>query len=107
VLTIRIEREVTSDGEDAIFVRITDTGPGIPEEVSRNLFKAFYTTRSKGTGLGLAISRSVAQQHGGSLVIGRTGPEGTEFRFTIPVGGSNVGGPSPGSGAPAESEESE
>jgi hypothetical protein len=104
VLTIRIESQVTSDGEDAILVRIIDTGPGIPQEVSRNLFKAFYTTRSKGTGLGLAISRSVAQQHGGSLVIGRTGPEGTEFRFTIPVGRTNVSGPSEGSGAAAESE---
>jgi signal transduction histidine kinase len=90
VLTIRLERQGTTDGEDAIEVRIADTGPGIPDEVAHNLFKAFYTTRAKGTGLGLAISRSVAQQHGGSLVIARTGPEGTEFCFTIPVGEAGV-----------------
>ena len=86
VLAIHVERTQTTDGEDAVRVRIGDTGPGIPEEAAENLFKAFYTTRAKGTGLGLAISRSVAQQHGGSLVIGRSSTEGAEFHFTIPLG---------------------
>ena len=85
-------------------VRIADTGPGIPDEVSENLFKAFYTTRAKGTGLGLAISRSVAQQHGGSLVIGRSSPEGSEFHFTIPVGDANATATVTDSAAGSESE---
>ena len=94
VLTIHVEGAKTTDGEDAVRVRIADTGPGIPQEVAENLFKAFYTTRAKGTGLGLAISRSVAQQHGGSLVIGTSGPPGAEFHFTIPFGDANSQQPS-------------
>lgn len=66
---------------DALILRISDDGPGIPEEMLERVFEPFYrieSSRSRltgGTGLGLSIARDVAQAHGGSLTL-RNRPEG-------------------------------
>ncbi len=68
-----------------IEVTITDTGPGLPEDVAANLFQPFVTTKEKGMGLGLSISRSIIDNLGGRLVA-RANPEGgVIFSFTLPV----------------------
>lgn len=49
-------------------VLIADTGPGIPTDIQKKLFNAFYTTKGeKGTGLGLWISNQLVQKHGGFI----------------------------------------
>lgn len=72
--------------DDVAYVTIRDTGSGIPDEIADRIFEPFFTTRPEGMGIGLSISRTVAEQHGGSLAIRQTGPEGTEFLFTITDG---------------------
>jgi signal transduction histidine kinase len=66
-------------------IHVSDTGPGIPEAVRGRVFAAFQSAaKSGGTGLGLAISAELAEAHGGSLKVARTGPDGTTFTLTLP-----------------------
>lgn len=72
-------------------VRVTDTGPGIPEEHLPRLFERFYradTARSRddgGTGLGLAICRSVVEAHGGRIWAESEVGKGSVFTFELPA----------------------
>ena len=68
-LTIVTELLETEGPAPRVQVRFVDTGPGIPEEVLRNLFIPFFTTKRTGTGLGLAICQRIAQTHGGSISV--------------------------------------
>lgn len=69
----------------AVTIRVSDSGPGIPEEVHARLFKAFATSKRTGMGLGLSISRSIAQNHGGDLTVDPGGNgRGASFMLTLP-----------------------
>lgn len=70
-----------------LLVEVEDSGPGIPSETVRNLFKAFSTSKKTGLGLGLAISRSIAQNHGGDLLVEPGGGgRGATFVLSLPLG---------------------
>ena len=66
-------------------VRIVDNGPGIPEEVLRNVLDPFFTTKSEGTGLGLPICHNIVEQHGGKLDIKSEVGEGTTVTISLPM----------------------
>jgi two-component system sensor kinase FixL len=66
-----------------IRLSVGDTGPGIAQEVSGDLFTPFTTTRSFGMGLGLSISRSIVGAHGGQLWLDNQQGEGTLMHFTL------------------------
>ncbi|MEG3898571.1 MULTISPECIES: ATP-binding protein [unclassified Microcoleus] len=73
---------------DKITVRISDNGPGIPENVKQRLFDPFFTTKpaGKGTGLGLSIGyKIVVEKHKGSLRCESEPGRGTEFSIEIPL----------------------
>ena len=96
----RVVASVRPEGASLI-VEVSDTGPGIPPESRERIFDRFYRVRQDrgadavgqaaghaagtGAGLGLAIARWIAEAHGGSLVLARTGAEGSTFRFTMPA----------------------
>jgi PAS domain S-box-containing protein len=65
-------------------VSISDTGPGIPEEIRKRLFEPFVTNKSGGTGLGLAITKRIVIAHRGNIDVSSV-PGGTIFRVTLPV----------------------
>lgn len=73
--------------EDAVVLRVTDTGEGIAAEALPRVFEPFYTTKEsgKGTGIGLAMVREAVESWGGSVVVSSTAGEGAEFeiRFSI------------------------
>lgn len=77
---IVIKAEVKSE---AIVVRIEDSGPGLPADVSDRIFEPFFTIKPEGMGLGLSISRSIVEAHGGRLSY-IPGSEGAIFEFAFP-----------------------
>jgi len=86
VLVVRVRRaaEAHEDGRWLAF-SVADVGAGIPEEVARQLFTPFFTTKAEGMGLGLNLCRTVIEQHGGHMDFGPNPPRGTVFRFTLPM----------------------
>ncbi len=79
-LAIKIEK----DKERSIKVNVSDTGPGIPEEILKNLFTPFVSFSLKGTGLGLAISKEIIAAHYGEISV-ESFPGGTVFHITLPI----------------------
>ncbi len=82
----RIDVSVEKDGEQGV-VSVRDNGPGIPDEKRHSIFQAFMTTKSNngGTGLGLAVSQTIAEEHGGSLVLERHDGLGAWFKLRLPL----------------------
>jgi signal transduction histidine kinase len=71
--------------EDAVVIRVIDTGPGLPPRARENLFAAFQGgVRKGGTGLGLVIAAELVRGHGGKLELVRSDENGTEFRIVLP-----------------------
>jgi signal transduction histidine kinase len=82
-----------SAGEDETewWIRIGDTGPGLPPKAREHLFAAFQGgARKGGTGLGLAIAYELVRGHGGSLELARSDGEGTEFAIHLPKATSDI-----------------
>ncbi len=76
-----------SAGEDETewWIRVGDTGPGLPARAREHLFAAFQGgTRKGGTGLGLAIASELVRGHGGKLELARSDQDGTEFLIHLP-----------------------
>lgn len=70
-----------------LFIRVSDTGPGVADRHLPRIFDPFFTTKeiTKGTGLGLPIAHSIVKDHGGEIRYERT-PEGlSEFRVELPL----------------------
>jgi signal transduction histidine kinase len=63
---------------------ISDTGPGIPEEIRDRIFDPFFTTNPNGTGLGLSISKQIITAHKGTINL-TTFPGGTIFHVRLPA----------------------
>lgn len=79
---------ITLGTEDGMaFVRISDNGPGISDEIAASVFDPFFTTKEvgKGTGLGLSISHKIAEEHGGALALCPSPPGGACFTLSIPM----------------------
>lgn len=66
-------------------VRVSDSGPGVPEELAEKIFQPFFTTRAKGTGLGLAICRKQLAAMQGHLTLDRGPLRGACFAMDLPV----------------------
>jgi signal transduction histidine kinase len=79
---LRVKTEY--NGNNAIYVEIEDTGPGIDPKKSNSIFDAFFTTKPHGMGLGLAICRMIIERHGGQLVVSSADPHGAVFRIILP-----------------------
>lgn len=71
--------------DDSFLLTISDTGCGIPEEIRKEMFNPFYTTKEAGTGLGLAICASIVNRHGGTITVDSVENEGTTFMIIIPI----------------------
>jgi two-component system NtrC family sensor kinase len=75
-----------SKSGNIVIIDVSDTGPGIPEDKSSQLFKPFFTTKSQGTGLGLVLSRNLALKMGGNLeYLGNNSGKGAHFRLSLPL----------------------
>ncbi len=75
----------TGEGPDGIWVSISDTGGGIPQDQINRIFEPFYTTKKKGTGLGLMIVQRIVRAHGGRIELESQVGRGTTFRIWLPL----------------------
>jgi len=69
-----------------IYIRVSDTGVGIPEERLPFIFDPFYSTKEigRGTGLGLSITRKVIEEHGGFIRVESVFGKGSSFSLCFP-----------------------
>ncbi|OIQ38222.1 MAG: sensor histidine kinase [Roseobacter sp. MedPE-SWde] len=73
--------------DDAWWITVSDTGPGLPKRAQDNLFTPFQgSVRKGGSGLGLAIAAELTRGHGGSVQLSQTGPGGSRFEIHLPKG---------------------
>lgn len=76
-----------SPREHYIIIEISDTGPGIPEDVIQHIFEPFFTTKQEGqgTGLGLSMVYSIVGNHGGSIYARNKKTKGAAFTIELPI----------------------
>ncbi len=74
-------------GRDEVWLRVSDTGPGVPDELRARVFETFFTTKERGvgTGLGLSVVERIVRDHGGSVRLEETTPGGgATFTVRLP-----------------------
>jgi len=73
------------EAEGRTLIRVSDTGPGLPQRARENLFQPFRgSVRQGGSGLGLVIAADLVKGHGGTLALEETGSRGSTFRISLP-----------------------
>jgi len=76
---------------DVLEIVVRDEGPGVPIDELERLFEPFHRLEGSrnrdhgGSGLGLTIARSIAEQHGGTLVLKNGDTKGLECHLTLPT----------------------
>lgn len=75
---------------ERLCLTVTDRGCGIAPKLLPRLFEPFFTTRPQGTGLGLAVVQSVAEAHGGEVLV-KSGDGGSKFAICLPHEEQNRG----------------
>ncbi|MDX9785299.1 MAG: ATP-binding protein [Desulfobacterales bacterium] len=85
---LTLKTTLLPDGE-FICIEITDTGPGIPDDILAHIFEPFFTTKEegKGTGLGLSLVYGIVENHGGRIHAKSKLGVGTSFIIELPVSG--------------------
>jgi len=79
-LTITAKRK-----QDAVVIKISDTGKGIPKEELPLIYDPFYTTQNRGAGVGLTIVLRILETHNGSIDVESTPDKGTTFTIVLPT----------------------
>jgi two-component system NtrC family sensor kinase len=82
---VTVKSHSHSDG-DRVELVVDDSGPGVPVELRDKIFEPFFSTKAdRGTGIGLGVSRSIAETHGGHLLIADSPYGGARFRLILPT----------------------
>jgi signal transduction histidine kinase len=65
-------------------IMVSDTGPGIPGDKLKDIFKPFFSSKHTGSGLGLAITRNIVEGHRGRITVESSPGSGTHYRILLP-----------------------
>ena len=70
-----------------MFIKITDNGIGIPDDIKHKIFEPFFTTKDvgEGTGLGMSIAYKTIENHNGKILIENNIGGGTIFNVILPI----------------------
>jgi PAS domain S-box-containing protein len=78
--------KVTSYFENqSLFMRVADSGPGVPTKLSERIFDPFFTTQHDGSGIGLSLAQRIIADHGGTITVGTSEWDGAEFSIELPL----------------------
>ena len=80
----RIAIDFTQE-DNSVIIKVSDNGPGIPENFIGKIFDPLFTTRQIGTGLGLPSCKNIAERHGGSMSVSSKENQGAIFTITLPI----------------------
>jgi len=88
-IELRVVPRHTADEGGVIEFSVTDSGPGLKEEVIGRLYEAFFSTKAEGLGIGLSLCRSIVESHRGRMrarnLYNSDTIVGCCFTFTLPV----------------------
>ncbi|GAW92509.1 PAS domain-containing sensor histidine kinase [Calderihabitans maritimus] len=76
---------ITYSQDDWVWIKLRDTGVGMPPEHLNKLFSPFFTTKEGGSGLGLTISHRIVKNHGGTIQVESSPGKGTTVTIKLPV----------------------
>ncbi len=76
---------ITLSLEGKVFIKVTDTGVGIPSDVQHKVFDPYFTTKESGSGLGLTICSKIINDHGGHIKLISGENEGTTIIIILPT----------------------
>jgi len=80
----------TGCSDEFAWVRVTDTGVGMTDEVRKRVFEPFFTTRGvEGTGLGMSVAYGIVKRHNGRISIDSSPGEGTTVTVFLPAAGED------------------
>ncbi len=82
---IFIKYQPCSNDDKFVQVTISDRGVGFPLKNSKDIFKPFFTTKTKGVGLGLANVKRIIEAHKGFVSVKKRETKGSSFSMMIPV----------------------
>jgi nitrogen fixation/metabolism regulation signal transduction histidine kinase len=94
-VAIRTRKRATGGGP-RVELRVSDNGPGIPEQVRDQLFEPYMTTKPRGTGLGLAIVKKIVEEHGGMIDVKEPRSGGVSISVRLPVAAAESAAPDDG-----------
>ncbi len=83
-IVIREEEGVMEPAGRVVVVRVSDTGPGVPEVIADRVFQPFFTTKGEGSGLGLPIAKRIVEEHGGWITLHSPEGRGATFALIFP-----------------------
>ncbi len=78
-------RTIVIEDPPGVWVKFTDTGPGIEPRILPHIFDTFFTTKKSGTGLGLGISKDIVERHRGCIEVDSKLGEGSTFSVWFPA----------------------
>jgi C4-dicarboxylate-specific signal transduction histidine kinase len=88
-IELRVVPRHTPEEGGVVEFSVTDSGPGLPEEVISRLYEAFFSTKAEGLGIGLSLCRSIVESHRGRIkaqnLYNGVSVTGCRFSFTLPV----------------------
>jgi len=75
----------TAFTQQQVFIKISDSGKGIPEQEINQVVRPFYTSKMSGTGMGLTMVKHIIGMHGGMLALSSKTGSGTHVTITLPL----------------------
>ncbi|MEP0710618.1 MAG: ATP-binding protein, partial [Algoriphagus sp.] len=93
LVAVKTSKIALPNDKQAIQIKVSDNGKGMPKSVVDKVFQPFFTTKptGQGTGLGLSLSYDIIKAHNGEIQVESLEGKGTVFTITLPISPSNAG----------------
>jgi len=78
-----VELQARINRRSRAVIEVMDNGPGVSDEIAKQIFVPFFTTKTEGSGVGLALTRQVMIAHGGNVSLSKSEAGGARFTLTF------------------------